>query len=308
MSKVLCIYHGGCADGFGAAWVVRRAFADYVEFVAASYNQPPPDVTGRNVLIVDFSYKRAVLEQMIETARSILVIDHHRSAAQDLVAWLGAPPTWEAWRTIEGTEHPALRISALFDMDRSGAGLTWDYFNPGQPRPPLIDHIEDRDLWRFRLPHTRPVHAVLMSYPYDFGVWDDIAMRVEAQDPVLIAEGVAIDRRLLKETHEVIGAGKRRMTIAGHDVPACNAPYLMASDAGNIMGEGEPFAATYFDGPDGRAFSLRSRGAGLDVSEIAKLFGGGGHRNAAGFLVPHGADVSKAGLGADPVPTQSPSF
>ena len=32
--KKMCIYHGNCADGFGAAWVVRKALGSDVEFVA----------------------------------------------------------------------------------------------------------------------------------------------------------------------------------------------------------------------------------------------------------------------------------
>ena len=56
----LCIYHHNCADGFTAAWVVKKAFGN-VDFHPGKYNEPPPDVTGRDVIIVDFSYKYDVL-------------------------------------------------------------------------------------------------------------------------------------------------------------------------------------------------------------------------------------------------------
>ena len=55
--KILCIYHGNCADGFGAAWAVRKRFGDEVEFHAGVYQTEPPDVSGRDVVMVDFSYK-----------------------------------------------------------------------------------------------------------------------------------------------------------------------------------------------------------------------------------------------------------
>ena len=80
----LCIYHGNCADGFGAAWVVRRALGEHVDFHAGVYQDDPPDVTDREVILVDFSYKRAVLEKMAESATNILVLDHHKTAADDL--------------------------------------------------------------------------------------------------------------------------------------------------------------------------------------------------------------------------------
>ena len=66
------------------------------------------------------------------------------------------------------------------------------------------------------------------------------------------------------------------MKFAGYDVPVLNAPYFWASDAGHIMSQGELFAACYWDTPSGREYSLRSSKNGLDVSTIAKQFGGGG--------------------------------
>lgn len=58
-------------------------------------------------------------------------------------------------------------------------------------------------------------------------------------------------------------------------------------DAGHLLCKGEAFAGCYWDTPKGRVFGLRSTDEGVDVSEIAKQFGGGGHRNAAGFTVPY---------------------
>src|SRR3974390_1975841 len=68
----VCIYHGNCADGFGAAWVVRKALGN-IEFFPGKYQEPPPDVRGKDVVMVDFSYKRPVLLEMAEKANSILL-------------------------------------------------------------------------------------------------------------------------------------------------------------------------------------------------------------------------------------------
>ena len=78
---------------------------------------------------------------------------------------------------------------------------------------------------------------------------------------------------------------QRRMVIAGHDVPVASLPYTLTSDAGHLMAHGEPFAACYWDTPEGRVFSLRSTDDGMDVSVIAKQYGGGGHAHASGFRV-----------------------
>jgi oligoribonuclease NrnB/cAMP/cGMP phosphodiesterase (DHH superfamily) len=283
MAPPLCIFHAFCADGFGAAWVVRRALGDAVEFHGASYGQEPPDVAGRDVIMVDFSYKRPVLDAMAKNAHSILILDHHKTAAEDLAGLLAPPSSYEAWRAAtEGNLSRNVRVAALFDMDRSGAGISWDYFNPGERRPYLINRLEDRDLWRFQYEDTRSVQAAVFSYPYDFMVWDRLMEPLTLYE--LRTEGEAIERQHHKDIAELVGATRRTMTIGGHVVPVANLPYTLTSDAGHLMAQGQPFAACYLDTPKGRTFSLRSTDAGIDVSEIAKGYGGGGHRNAAGFI------------------------
>jgi oligoribonuclease NrnB/cAMP/cGMP phosphodiesterase (DHH superfamily) len=285
MGKVLCIYHGNCADGFGAAWVVHKKLGK-IDFHAGHYGNPPPDVEGRDVAMVDYSYKRPELRVMASKAASILIIDHHKTAQADLEEYAVHNPVNidNIEQVIEATQPGLGRVRALFDMNRSGAGMTWDFFYPGDPRPALLDHIEDRDLWRFALPHTREIQAALFSHPYDFGLWDEL-MTLDPQKDLAL-EGRAIERKHHKDIAELVAVSRRPMKIGGYVVPVANLPYTLTSDAGNLMAEGQPFAACYMDTPRGRVFSLRSKADGVDVSEIAKAYGGGGHKNAAGFQVP----------------------
>ncbi len=260
----LCIFHGNCADGFGAAVVVRMALGSHaVEFHPGVYQAPPPDVTGREVIIVDFSYKRPVLLEMAKQAKSILILDHHKSAKEDL------------------KDLPD-NVTAIFDMNRSGAVMAWDHFMQGEKPPQLLLHIQDRDLWRFEIPGTREIQACVFSYPYDFETWERLLC---ADMENLRKQGEAIERKHFKDIKELIEVTKREMVIGGYCIPVANLPYTLTSDAGHIMSEGKPFAACYWDTQDGRVFSLRSNDKGEDVSEIAKQYGGGGHRNAAGFRV-----------------------
>lgn len=302
-SKTMCIYHGNCADGFGAAWVVRKALGPGVEFVAGVYGQEPPGVAGKDVILVDFSYKYDVLAELANQANSIIVLDHHKSAAEDLTRFEpfhagiekdtrrddGSPLLgWKSAHDMARSQNgPA--IACCFDMNRSGAMLAWDHFFPGQEPPQLLRHIEDRDLWLFKLEGTREIQANLFSYPYDFEVWD----RLMATDVLsLVSDGAAIERKHHKDVAELVGVTKRRLMIGGFDVPAANLPYTLTSDAGHLMAQGEPFAACYWDTPTGRVFSLRSTDEGMDVSEIASQYGGGGHRNASGFRVPFGHELA----------------
>lgn len=284
--KTLCIYHGNCADGFGAAWAVRRRMgAENVEFLAGHYGMPAPDVAGRVVIIVDFSFPLEVLKAMAQQAFAVLVLDHHKTAAVALAELERAPLHFQAW------SYTPPKLSAVFDMSRSGAGIAWDFFFPGLQRPPLINHIEDRDLWRFKLDGTPEILANLFSYPQDFEAWDELM-----QQPMnaAVAAGTAINRKHKKDVADLVASSKRRMVIAGHDVPVANLPYIHASDAGHLLAQGEKFAACYQDTTDHRHFSLRSTSEGMDVGEIAKQYGGGGHRNAAGFTVPFDHELASA--------------
>ena len=274
--RTLCIYHGNCADGFGAAWALRHSTGNNgkdIDFHPGIYGEAPPDVTDREVIMLDFSYKKDVILKMAETAKSILIIDHHISAQNDLT-----------FNHKDIDEEIHCGISTLFDMEKSGAMLSWEFFNEGKPVPDLIAHIQDRDLWLFKLNFTREIQAAIFSYEYDFEVWDRL-MNMEKQD--LIIEGEAIERKHFKGIHEFIKVAAYRTVIAGYSVPVLNAPYFYSSDAGHILSVDEPFAACYWDTAKGRTYSLRSSEEGIDVSEIAKIFGGGGHKHAAGFSVDH---------------------
>lgn len=280
MSKPLCGYHESCVDGFAAAWAVRDALGEqHVEFFPAAYQTPPPDVTGREVFLVDFSYKRAVILEMAKSAKSILILDHHKTAIEDLKDVAFESPFAKA------------PILCVFDLARSGAGIAWDHFHVGTPRPRLINHIEDRDLgggiaFPPKLAGTREIHAVVASYPYEFDAYGQLVGQCERDFAGMVHEGRGILRKHDQDLDTLLPPARRELTIAGHVVPAANLPPTMASDAGHRLAAGFPFAAIFWLTGDGVTFSLRSAHDGIDVSAIAKQYGGGGHARAAGFRAP----------------------
>jgi oligoribonuclease NrnB/cAMP/cGMP phosphodiesterase (DHH superfamily) len=298
--KPLCIYHGNCADGFTAAWVVRRYFNGEVDFHAGIYqNEPPKIQPGQIVIFVDFSYKREVMLKFIQEQHpeGVLLLDHHKSAAEDLKERdcyfinMGAYQGRLHWgRFLDNLAQDGVeggpRVYTIFDMERSGAGLAWDFFFPDEARPALIDRVEDRDLWKFKHSDTRAVQAAVFSYPYEFGAWDAL-FRTDLS--ILRTEGEAIERKHFKDIKELVGVVTRPMKIGGHEVLMANLPYTLTSDAGHQLAQGKPFGGCYWDTPEGRVFSLRSTDEGIDVSEIAKQYGGGGHRNASGFRLSYEA-------------------
>jgi oligoribonuclease NrnB/cAMP/cGMP phosphodiesterase (DHH superfamily) len=270
LMKPLVIYHGNCADGFTAAWVVWKLHPDW-EFYPGKYQENPPDVTGRDVYFLDFSYKHPVILEMAKTASFIHILDHHKSAEADLV------------------DLPE-NVSVKFDMESSGAHLAWNYFHPEatvKDRPMLIDYVEDRDLWKFIFPETKALSSYIFSLPYDFFTWTSVAEGLDCVETRKECElqGEAILRKQTKDIDELL-QNKFTIYLGGHLVPTANLPYTLCTEAGNILAKGEPFASTFYLDGASAIFSLRSDEDGLDVSEIAKLYGGGGHKHAAGFKVP----------------------
>lgn len=270
----ICIYHGDCQDGFGAAWAVWKRWPD-VEFIPGVHGNEPPFITGKNILIVDFSYKRPVLETMAYHSKSLTIIDHHKTAQADLEGF-------EKW----SEEHGAgARVKTIFDMNSSGAVLTWKAIHPIRATPSLLKFIEDRDLWQFKLSGTKEVSLALSIYPMDFKVWDSLALSIDK----LISEGENLLRHHNSTIEKLVAEA---YLVKWHDqmVPCCNVPHLFASDVGNALlkrFQDAPFAMTSFRRGDKQIqVSLRSEDHRLDVSEIAKAYGGGGHRNAAGFQWP----------------------
>jgi hypothetical protein len=254
------LYHGNCPDGFGGAWAVWLAHGDAVTYLPVNHGDPPPELPAdASVLIVDFAYARDVTLQLNDRVRELVILDHHISAREEL----------------------GDLDFAHFDMDRSGAMMAWDYCHPGQAPPPLIRYVQDRDLWRFELPHSREVTAALGAYPMDFATWS--ALDVDE----LAHEGTAI-LRFRDQTVETMVGFARRGEVGGYRVPIVNATAHW-SDVGELMLQRypeAPFVGVYFDDAEGvRRWSLRSR-ADFDVSEVATKLGGGGHRQASGFREP----------------------
>lgn len=260
----LVLYHSGCRDGFAAAWVAHWTMPD-AEFRAVQYGQPAPigDAIDRNVYVLDFCYPLVEMLALAGAAKTLTVLDHHITAEAAM------------------REFKADNATVVFDMNRSGAGITWDHFNHGASRPWLVNYVEDRDLWRFALPDSEAVNAWLSCLPFDFATWsreENVSMSA------IVANGSAVALKTATFVAEV-RKNARRVTFEGFSVPCVNAAHIDISELVGALSEGEPFAMGWWQCADGKfSYSLRSRG-NFDVSEIAKRYGGGGHRNAAGFVV-----------------------
>ena len=262
----LVIYHKGCTDGFGSAWAAWKLLGDRAEYHAAKYGEPPPDVKGKNVVVLDFAYDNATTKQLISEAKSFLIIDHHKTAMTNL--------------------HDI--ACAHFDMNHSGAMLAWKFFHPNKEPPRLIKLIEDRDLWRWEIPLSREFSSAFDMVKFDFEEFDNYLDDSEIDSAQV--RGAAI-LAYSKTAIARIAKNAAPRKIDGKSVLVVNSPHWM-SEIGNVLSLKSDFSVIWYYDHEKRQVkvSLRADHNDADVSEVAARWGGGGHKKAAGFILP--ADVS----------------
>jgi oligoribonuclease NrnB/cAMP/cGMP phosphodiesterase (DHH superfamily) len=260
----LVIYHGGCTDGYGAAFSAWKLLGDRAVYHPGKYGEPPPDVKGKVVAILDFSYDNLTTKGLVDDAEALIIIDHHKSAMVEL-------------HDVSCTH---------FDMNHSGAMLAWKFFHPGKEAPRLIKFIEDRDLWKWEIPYSKEFSAAFDMVPYDFEEFDkylDDSAIDDAQErgAYILAYSKTVISKITKQ------AARRK--LFGKDVLVVNSPHWM-SEIGNALSVKCDYAVIWYWDHDMQQVkvSLRAHHDDADVSEIAKRFGGGGHRKAAGFALPVG--------------------
>jgi len=261
-SSVNCvIYHADCTDGFGAAYSAWKHLGNKAKYYPCKHGTLPPNISGQNVVILDFSFDNATIKKMIEDAESLLVIDHHKSAMVEL-------------HDIANTH---------FDMKKSGAMLSWEFFHPGKEPPKFIQYIQDRDLWKWELPYSKEFAAAFDMVPFEFeefekfeddSVFDDAVKR----GSFILAYSKTVVKKVCDKATERRYNGKKVMVV--------NSSHWM-SEIGARLAPDCDFAMIWYYDHEVRInkISLRSFHDHVDVSEIAKDFGGGGHRKAAGFQI-----------------------
>jgi len=307
--KPLVLFHNSCADGFGAAFAAwlklgeSDSIEEGAEYVPMQYGTVPDieswhmqyAISQREVYILDFSFPRQTMDYLFSVARRVTWLDHHKTAFE---MWCGKAP--ELFFTMHKEQDDCKHI--VLDDCKSGAMLAWEYFHPGTEVPMLIKHIDDRDRWQFKMEGTKELNAALWSAPWNFQQWKELN---ESDLVPMYKAGKAILRAHDQNVQSVVKGSARECWIKAPepiDLPgsfldevtqgwqglAANCPPHLTSDVGHeLANQSGTFGLCWTLSQTDLVAkcSLRSNGD-YDVSAIAKAFGGGGHRNAAGFEVP----------------------
>ncbi|MDP2695979.1 MAG: DHHA1 domain-containing protein [bacterium] len=271
MKNIIIIYHAECPDGFGGAWSAWKKFGSRATYIAAKHHLPPIDTfKNKEIYFIDFVYPINAVKKLIKNNKRVVLIDHHISA-----------------KTIADIVE-----EKLFKMNNSGAVLAWQYFHPGKKEPKLLQHIQDVDLWKFKISHTDEVITYLNLFEFDFRTWNRLASEVENARKF---------REIINHTKWILRYEKRRIDrlinnaemvkFCGYKTLAVNSPIWESELGAALSKKLPPMGIVWRQKSDGyKTFSLRSNG-GVDVAKLAAKFGGGGHKRASGFSVKPGAKL-----------------
>ncbi|MNK27673.1 hypothetical protein D3C87_460350 [compost metagenome] len=287
MTKIIVGHHASCMDGTGAKFAAWKKFGDTAKYVPLQYGQPIPDFGNdydTELYILDFSFSKEVTIEFTNKYKKFVVLDHHKTAEAEL--------------------KDLISENIIFDMNKSGAGLAWEYFHPGVPMPELIAHIQDRDLWKFRLAGSKEVHAGLGLLKGSMGLWDKY---IEPSEQITLGnktpgfnpyktgpmkELVNTGKGIIEyENNQISNTVPKRVKIielCGYKVGVVNSGYLVSETGAAICNDPTlkvDAAMMYFIDVEDKVFlSFRSKsGSNVDVSVICKqYFEGGGHPAAAG--------------------------
>jgi nanoRNase/pAp phosphatase (c-di-AMP/oligoRNAs hydrolase) len=275
LKEIVIIYHGDCLDGFGGAYAAWKKFGDTASYVEAyDHNSLPVPLMGKELYIIDFSFREPLLRQLNKQNKSVVVIDHHQTAEAEVTAY----------------------PQNIFDNNHSGAVLAWQYFHPDTAVPIILQYVEDHDLWRFALPEHREFTVSLHQEPQTFVSWEELSQKLAAPDFLInfIARGTLLATFEDKLTTSLL-KHRERVLFEGHEVWAINES-LYRSTLGNQLAAlneadgGIALGIVYYRKDKSVRVSLRSKGD-VDVATMAEKYGGGGHKNAASIKVKSFQDL-----------------
>jgi len=265
----LCIFHKNCLDGRAAAAVVKRKEGK-CEFRPMAYGTgtPIPSGVGRRVYVVDFALPADDMRQLQREASELIWLDHHETSIA-IQAELG-------FGTIDRAE--------------CGATITWRHCFPDSPLPQVLAYVRDKDLWRWELPDSKAITAGLEDRFSD----TDFASLLDADL-----------EQMRKRGEPLVNARRKQVKRSAARGVAVNDPYglrgiraLVVNDLNNVSdlgdhicmptergGLGFDLAICFTMRRDGKwIHSLRSAGR-VDCAAVAEHRGGGGHPNAASYVI-----------------------
>ena len=213
---IVVIYHGGCPDGFSAAWAAWKKFGESADYFGANHGESIPDnLTNKEIYVLDFSFHKELMAEVIKNNKKVTVIDHHKSAEESV----------------------KMAHEYVYEMDRSGAVLAWQYFYPDLPVPWLLRYIGDRDIWKLELPDTFAMGLMLDTFDKNLETWSKLAEELEDSNlrNQYIEKGKLIQKYENKVIEDIVSSNKEAVIFEGYEIYAVNAPHFFCFADGKFF-------------------------------------------------------------------------
>ena len=277
VTKSICFHHND-PDGHASGAIVRYALGDAVTLIESDYNNTPIipwDLVeqAEQVIVTDFSFPVAEMQRLAK-GRKLVWIDHHKSA---IAEFAGIADHW-----------PGIR-----DVSEAACVLTWRYFFPQRPVPKAVILVGDRDTWRWAEKDTGPFNESLHGHDHhanNAAFWKPLLEDDPSTLEKMIEEGVWLREIKLRKVDRMMKARSFEVRFEGYRTLAVNT--RGSGDVGNY-GRDRGYEIVYAYVDEMRVGGLTTvvtlYSDQVDVSVVAKRYGGGGHAGAAGFSFLRGA-------------------
>lgn len=271
--NIVVIYHGNCNDGTMAAAVLLSKLPS-AKLFPLTYGYKEEEATeilshideGVLVYTLDSAF---LVEESLKKGAKVITLDHHINIKEDM----------------EPLSDKNENYTLIFNNERSGAAITWEYFYPDSPMPRAIELVEDIDLWLRK--YGKDSHAFARYLELYRDKPKEVLPLLKELPESILKEGqsvVAYEENLvtdLLEDNEPLS-----FTVGEHTIPAYNSTFFKTV-VGSITSKKHESVVAIFNikGKEVR-LSIRSKdGHNPSALDIAKLLGGGGHKNASGAAI-----------------------
>ena len=273
MKKIVAIYHKNCIDGTTAAAIVLRKFKE-AQLFPLSHDYTEEDL-GQVLDVIDEATEIYTVDcvigvpEILSRGFKVAAIDHHIGIKEQF--------------SLLAKENS--NFTFIFDNDKSGASLSWQYFFPNEEMPEMIKLVEDSDLWKGQYgDDTKYVNNYLWLWVNNPA---KILQILEGDLNEVKKKGEVISTYAEKEISDLLELPPIHLKISEYVFKAYNITNYVSA-CGNILAERNGQTAVMFTikGSDVK-FSFRAK-AGQEPSalDLAKSLGGSGHVLAAGARVP----------------------
>ena len=266
------IFYHADYDGVCAGAIAYRHFNKEAKMFPINYHIPFPFETiekDEEVWLLDYGIPVEEMQRLSKITKNIGWIDHHK--------------------TSMGGGYP--KTEGILSVDKSGCELTWDYFHKESPTPWAVKYIGDRDIWKWQYGDgTRFFYNGLQlekdSMEPTASIWDTLLAMPENHKHVdrISERGTVVEKFKLIQNKDLVDRWAYEIVFEGYKCLVLNCSNTIDRLSNEMRERGHQISILYtFDGQN-YTVSLYTADKDIDVSVIAKKYGGGGHKGASGFV------------------------